>query len=342
MRAASELKERITLGQNLLAFAQRFRSLIIPSQDVLVDTVLVLHELVDLSDKVLPLKSYLNVAQDIQRSAFLAKLVAEMLLADEAPSIEGKPRELKLQALEAELRAQGAASLARVLTESSNRPSDPDAAREFDRQQEQRLAQDAQRVLCTEDVFMVACAYLQVDIAKQGSIYYLRGESPDFRETKKNRNPLDLLDEVQLKHLSAGLARPDAERGGVERGQIDSGFNHIVRLNRLRIVMVDVIRWVKQAERDGRPARKIDVRKEFDLSHTDYERVMSMARREGLIAFRNRVKDPANSYTLKPGLHDRVVAYAKQFGHTPQKTLNKILEDFFELVDRPIKKAVGE
>lgn len=346
MRPASELKDRNTLGRSLLAFAQGFRSLIIPSPTVLADTVLVLHQLAHLSDKVLPLKSYFNVAQEIQRTAFLAKRVAEMM-TESMPSETAeqiKTREARILALEFELRSQGAAQLSRALAEGAERAEGilPEQKVEFDRRQEQRIAQDSQRVLCTEDVFMVACAFLQVDIAKQGSIYYLRGESPEFRETKKNRNPIDLLDEVTLKHLSAGLARPDAERGAVERGQIDSGFNHIVRLNRLHIVMTDVIRWIKAAEREGRQCRKVDVRKHFELSHTDYERIMSQARREGLISFRNRTKDPANNFTLRNHNFDRVLAYAEKFGHSPNKTLNKIVDDFFELLEAQRRKQSGE
>ncbi|MFP3526565.1 hypothetical protein SB912_29175, partial [Pantoea sp. SIMBA_072] len=88
-----------------------------------------------------------------------------------------------------------------------------------------------------------------VEIGKQGSVYYLSGESPDFKETKKNRNPLDLSDEVVLKSLSSGLARPDTDRGAVERGQIDSGFNHLVRLNQLHNLMLESVRLMKADER---------------------------------------------------------------------------------------------
>lgn len=346
MRPASELKDRNTLGRSLLSFAQNFRSLIIPSPTVLADTVLVLHQLVHLSDKVLPLKSYFVVTQDIQRTAYLATRVAELMTehlpVDTAEQV--KARESKILELELELRGQGAAQLSRALAQAAERaervPSEQKA--EFDRRHEQRIAQDAQRVLCTEDVFMVACAFLQVDIAKQGSIYYLEGAAPEFRETKKNRNPIDLMDETALKHLSAGLARPDSERGAVERGQIDSGFNHIVKVNRLHILMMETVRWIRQTEREGRSARKIDVRNQFDLTHTDYERIMSMARREGLVSFRNRTKDPANRFSLKNHNFERVIAYAEKFGHSPNRALNMIVDDFFEMLDVQRRKQAGE
>ena len=186
------------------------------------------------------------------------------------------------------------------------------------------------RKLCTEDVFMVACSFLEVEIAKQGSVHYLTGESPDCNETKKNRNPLNLNDAVVLKNLSSGLARPDTERGAVERGQIDSGFNHLVKLNQLHNIMLEAVKWMKADER----VRKVDVRKKYGLSHTDYERIMSMARRSELITFRNRKKDPLNNYTLRNNNHERVVEYSKQFGFSPQKTLNKILDDFFEMLEK--------
>jgi hypothetical protein len=257
MRPANEIKD----GARLLALANVYRRLLIPSPEVLADTVMVLHRLVLLSDKVLALKAYFNVVQDIQRG---------------------------------------------------------------------RLDQGGQRKECSEDVFMAACAFLQVEIAKQGSVYYLKGESPDFKETKKNRNPLDLTNEITLKTVSSALARPDEERGSVEIGQIVSNGNHLTKLVNLYSLLPKVVAMHKDDEKN----RKVDVRKAFGLSHTDYERLMAIARREGQISFRNRQKDPKNNYELKQKNHERVVAYAERFGFTPQKTLNNILDDFFAVVEK--------
>jgi len=88
--------------------------------EVLADTVILLHKIVSLSDKVLPMKAYLDIVQDIQRNAV---------------------------------------------------PPRPP---------------------CSEDIFMIAAAFLQVEIAKQGAFYYLKGESPEVKETKKLRKLLDL------------------------------------------------------------------------------------------------------------------------------------------------------
>lgn len=349
MRAASELREsksKGSLGQLILTFAQGFRALLVPSPDVLEDSVLILHPLIALSDKVLPLKSYFNMVQQVQRTKHLAWTLAQMLVnAEDGNDLAAHDSE-RVAAKAAELRAKGAVFLAAKLADEARRYSAAHAAPEqraaVERDLLQRLDQDAQRILCTEDVFMVACSFLEVEIAKQGSVYYLKGESPDFKETKKNRNPLDLMDDVVLKTLSSGLARPDEERGAVERGQIDSGFNHLVRLNNLHITMMAVIEWITVGEQNSIPRRKIDVRKQFGLSHTDYERIMAMARRDGLITFRNRKKDPSNSYVLRSNNHQRVVEYAERFGHSPQKTLNKILDDFFDLIEkRREKTAVG-
>lgn len=351
MLAASELKEnkdKGTLGKQILVFTQGFRSLLVPSPEVLAETVVILHPLVALSDKVLPLKSYFNMVQQVQRTTYLASALAQELTKElpENTSAEKKSKTDRAGALEIELRSKGASYLASSLVQEAQKKSGVDTLDQQDdieRELLRKLEHDAQRRLCTEDVFMVACAFIDVEIAKQGSVYYLKGESPDFKETKKNRNPLSLSDEVVLKTLSSGLARPDEERGAVERGQIDSGFNHLVRLNMLHITMTKVVSWIKEGDQKNTPRRKIDVRKHFGLSHTDYERIMSMARREGLISFRNRKKDPSNSYILRTNNHQRVVEYAEKFGHSPQRTLNNILDDFFEYLDkRRQKSSIGK
>ncbi|ANN80831.1 hypothetical protein [Bordetella flabilis] len=302
-------------------FAQGFRSLLIPSPAVLANTAILLKRLVLLSDKVLPVKSYFNMVQEMQRAAFLAEGMAAD--AVQAEGLTGERAAERTREIIREVEAKGATFWSIAAK---------DAKGEL-KERLQQLDQDSQRALCTEDTFVIVCSYLKGEVAKQGSVHYLRGQSPDFKETKKHRNPLDLSKEVVLKGLSSALARPDAERGSIERGQIDSGFNHLARLNSLAIIMLDVVEWIRVCEKNGTPCRKIDVRAKFDLSHTDYERVMAMARRAGLYTLRSHKKDPSNRYTLKSKIHQRIVDQAAIFGYTPQKTLNKILDDFFRLTD---------
>lgn len=328
MRPASEITNPEALAKNILSFAQGYRSLLVPQPAVLADTVITLQMLVPLSDKVLPLKSYINMVQTLQRSAYMARAIANEATRDMPASTpeEVAAREARAREIESEVRKTGITSTGEQL--ASTKPgswSFPASQR-----REDRLAQDAQQHLCTEDVFMLACAFLDVDIAKQGSIYYLKGESPDFKDTKKHRNPIGLKDETTLKSLSSGLGRPIDDRGGVERGQIESGYNHLVKLNQLHNTMLDVVQWIKAGEKLNPPVTrtKVMVRKHFgDMSHTDYERIMSMARREGLIQFRNRVKDPSNSYTLRQHNHEYIVQMSKKIGRTPQKTLDDFIED---------------
>jgi len=337
MRPASELNDHETLGKKILAFAQGYRTLLVPHSVVLADTVLKLAPLVQLSDKVLPLKSYFNMVQDIQRTMYLARALATELtkqMPDGTPDQEAARADRAAQ-LEEEFRYKGVAYLNQQLAhvDDGNSSMTEDERAGAWRRREDRVSQESQRHLCTEDVFMLACAFLKVDIAKQGSVYYLKGESPDFKETKRNRNPLNLSSDVALKTLASGLARPDGQRGAVERGQIDSGFNHLVKLNQLHNTMLEVVHWIKTGEQDGHNRTKVIVRQEFGLSHTDYERIMSMGRRAGLVGMRNRKKDPSNNYVLKQHLHARVMDHAARTGCTPQKALNAMFDDYFQLLE---------
>jgi hypothetical protein len=53
-----------------------------------------------------------------------------------------------------------------------------------------------------------------------------------------------------------------------------------------------------------------------------------------LITFRNRQKDPENSYELRNENHARVKSFADERGITPRRALNSILDDFFLTIDR--------
>jgi len=332
MRPASEFTNPEALAKSILGFAQGYRSLLVPQPKVLADTVMTLGMLVPLSDKVLPLKSYFNMVQTLQRSAYMARALSLDMTRDMSTGTpdEAAVREARARDIENEVRKAGVSVMSQQFVHQTDN-SLPEAERQQAlRRREERLSQDAQQHLCTEDVFMLACAFLDLDIAKQGSIYYLKGESPEFKDTKKHRNPISLKDGKTLKSLSSGLARPTDDRGTVERGQIESGYNHLVKLMQLHNTMLDVVRWIKDGERMNPPITrtKVMVRKHFgDMSHTDYERITTMARREGLMAFRNRVKDPRNNYTLRQHNHEYIVEMSKKIGRTPQKTLDDFIED---------------
>jgi hypothetical protein len=332
MRPASEFNNPEALAKSILSFAQKYRSLLVPQPKVLADTVMTLGMLVPLSDKVMPLKSYFNMVQTLQRAAYMARALSFEMTRDMPSHTQDQvaARETRAREIENEVRHTGITAMSHQFAHLEDNNLNESERQQVWRRREERLAQDAQQHLCTEDVFMLACAFLELDIAKQGSIYYLKGESPDFKETKKNRNPISLKDGKTLKSLSSGLGRPTDDRGTVERGQIESGYNHLVKLNQLHNTMHDVVRWIKEGERMNPPITrtKVMVRAHFgDMSHTDYERIMSMARREGLINFRNRVKDPSNNFTLRQHNYEYIVAMAKKIGRTPQKTLDDFIED---------------
>lgn len=336
MRPASELKlkNKDMLSKKLLAFVQNYPTMSIPSQRVLADTVIILHGLVEVSDKVLTLKSYYNMVQDMQRTTYLADSLAWETLNHLPRETDEEQAALQLQvdALRRDYQVQGAARLTEALASITMLDKTP-------QERTRQLLQDAKPFLCTDDVFMVACAYLGVEIGKHGSVFYLKGESPDFKETKRNRSPRNLRHEKVLRDLSESLYRLDQDRGKVEQSYIDGGFNHLVKRNDLRMKMRAAAAWIKQGKREGQQYSKTDVINAFNLSLTNYERMMSMARREGLLLMRAPRKDPTNAYTLSTKNHAQVIAFAEKFGHSPSKTLNKILDDHFDHLEFRRKKA---
>lgn len=207
----------------------------------------------------------------------------------------------------------------------------------IDKQQSNAETNTASRL--TEDTFMVACAVLDLDIGKQGGVSYLKGAAvQDSKERKKNRAPVDLRNGVVLKNLSSGLARPDQERGTIERGQIESGFNHLVRLTTMRRNMLDAVAWIKESEEKGIQRRKIDVMRKFDIKNIEYEKMMTMARREKLIDFKNKKLQDNNNYRLSASNHERIVARAQEYGFKPERLLNSVVKDFFDIVDKRAKR----
>ncbi len=257
MRPVSEIAD----PHKLLEFARSKRLLQFASGQTLGDTTALLHKVIILADKNMPIKAYLDLVRQVQMN-------------------EQRPR-------------------------------------------------------CFEDEFVLAVAFLDLEVSKLGAITYLKGESADYKETKRNRSLLDTRDESVLKNLSAGLTRPNEERGSVEMGMIESAHKRMAKLIDLHNAMPDVVKRLNEG------ATKLDVMRDVKvgilkekLTLTDYDTISRMARREKLISFRNRQKDPANSYELRENNHNRVKQMAEAWGVTPRRALNKLLDDFFAITDK--------
>lgn len=198
-----------------------------------------------------------------------------------------------------------------------------------------QIQNNEQRPLCFEDEFVLALAFLELEVAKLGAVIYLKGESPDYRDTKKGRALLETSDDNVLKTLSSALARPNADRGEVEMGMIESAVRRMAKLIDLHNAMPEAARILKEkgTKQDVLSSVKVGIRRE-KLTLTDYDIIMRMARRENRVDQRAREKDPQNSYELRADNHQRVVEMALKRGMTPRRCLNTIVADFFAMLDR--------
>lgn len=338
MRPVSEIRD----PAKLLDFAKSKRLLQFSSHESLGEITSLLYKVVVLADKNMPIKAYLDVIREMQGSSRQVQVLSGLARLESAVNASSEVAD-KQRVLEVIAEARRVMSDVRKTLQEKIAVLQ-DALSPF----EQVLPAfqevvSALRPLAFEDEFMLGVAFLDLEVSKLGAITYLKGESPDYKETKRNRSLLDTRDESVLKNLSAGLTRPNDERGSVEMGMIDSSQKRLAKLIDLHTVMPEVVKRLN----DG--ASKLDVLRDVKvgffkekLTLTDYDIISRMARREKLIAFRNRQKDPANSYELRIDNHQQVRAIADRLGITPRRALNKILDDFFALTAKEAQFGSGK
>lgn len=330
MRPVNEIQD----PAKLLDFAKSKRLLQFSSHESLGEITSLLYKVVVLADKNMPIKAYLDVVREMQTASRQIEVFNGLNRIEVAVNASDDIKDKQ--------RIAGAIGDARVGMGDVRK-----TLQEKIGGLQTALAQYPEltpalneivaglRPLAFEDEFMLAVAFLDLEVSKLGAITYLKGESADYKETKRNRTLLDTRDESVLKTLSAGLTRPNDERGSVEMGMIDSFHKRLAKLIDLHAAMPDVVRRLNEG------ATKLDVLRDVrvgffkeKLTLTDYDIISRMARREKLIAFRNRQKDPANNYELRADNHSRVKAIAEKLGITPRRALNKILDDFFALTEK--------
>ena len=331
----------ITDAAKLLDFAKNKRLLQFSSHESLGEITSLLYKVIVLADKNMPIKAYLDVIRQMQGASRQVEVLSGLSKIDTAvkgtPGVHDKQHVhdalAQCRALVSDLRKTLQEKVAGLQATLSPYPEIGPVLQDV---------LGTLRPLAFEDEFMLAVAYLDLEVSKLGAITYLKGESADYKETKRNRSLLDTRDESVLKNLSAGLTRPNDERGTVEMGMIDSSQKRLAKLIDLHTVMPEVVRRLNAG------ASKLDVLREVTVGFfrekmtlTDYDIISRMARREKLVSFRNRQKDPANSYELRADNHQLVRETAERLGITPRRALNKILDDFFALTSKQAQFGVG-
>lgn len=297
--------------KGIIGYAMKYKSLIAANPDLVEDTLAIVTHLIGISARVVPLKSYFNLCQQIQRINYFT-----VALTNKQPIEEEKCDKDNIQDMANKLRGKSLEDIASLLGNDYN-----------------KFARESKQHICNEDSFIVACSYLNADIAKHGVVIYMSGRSPDLKDAKLHKIKINLEEGYELKKLSALLAKPDKRRGLIEQGQITSGYNYLAHLNNLHIIADEVAQWINEGEKTNCPPNNTEIKQKYGLTQTDLDSVYKIARRKGLISSWTKTRQSDNKYTLLKENHEKVRKYSEKFGNTPQKTLNTIVSDFFKLIE---------
>lgn len=316
-------------------FLSKCRLLHVVDHENFHETVVLLHRLVQLAEKNMPVKSFFDCVRWLQGLSRLK--VLGQGLNDIYANAKGASKESLKEALND---INHAYMLDPGMYGKANIEIDP----VFDKHPNERMALlnllGELRPLTIEDEFAAACMLLQGEISRAAGVVYLKGESPDYQETKLNRVPVELNTEDNAKELAAYLAKTNHSRGKIEVGMIESGIRKLGHLHDLYLALPQMI--AMRAERVQRNeimrTIKIGVLQER-MTVTDYHMLLNMARRDGRSVplpkgKKEKEKERENLYPLKAAHHRRIQQMAKEKNTTPTKILNQVLTDFFAVIDR--------
>ncbi|MCL2876018.1 MAG: hypothetical protein FWF12_06965 [Betaproteobacteria bacterium] len=321
MRPKSEIED----GKILVSFSQLDlpkTGLIVASPTILADTVHILWQTILLLDKVLLLKAVFNWVQRLQRVQYLAQALAAVRTRNmpTGSNVQREQRTERKLALVAELNRPLSFHLE---SQKSEYGIQPNAALDLmiSPEEFQQLEQYSMPFLATEDVFVAACMFLRVKISKDRSMFFIAGESPDFRDSIRDRQPIIVEDAA--KNISHSLSRPDRARGKVEMNSINSAFNNLVKLNRYYARVKAVAAYLNE---DVARTKK-DAMQFFCITNTEFERIMKLARREGIVTWRVKRRTP-NQYPINASNQEFLTGYAERMQMTEGRALNDIIARF--------------
>jgi hypothetical protein len=203
---------------------------------------------------------------------------------------------------------------------------------------------------CTADDFVLASAWIDCEISTYSSMLLLRGMGVDYRESRENRRIVDLHDitgMILVRNNIATFAAYEVSRESAEFEEkpkpgidsvkstelhlIESGYERLAKYWKLRQIMPDVIK-------DLADNTRLVVGEKYNLTIVTYSLVLAMAERDGLESTRKQVRHDDNNYVLNLEFHERVRKMASERGMTPRVMLNKLLRDFFSIIDKQSNK----
>ncbi len=191
--------------------------------------------------------------------------------------------------------------------------------------------------VCLDDEFLAACDFLKLEISLFSAVYFMRGISIDFKETKFNRNPVDLLDIMILADLRHKLSKPNQILGAVESNTIQTCYARLVRRINLHKRSEQIIKRIQAG------VSKQEVMREFSLTLTDFELVYRIAQRGNLIQPNFKRREFEMRYILTSSNHDALQEYAYSNSLAPQEVVNEIVEKFFMTINKKkVKKEDKE
>ncbi|MFM2344866.1 MAG: hypothetical protein RLZZ210_1478 [Pseudomonadota bacterium] len=192
--------------------------------------------------------------------------------------------------------------------------------------------QEAGASICLDDEFLAACNLLNLEVSLFSAVYFMRGISVDFKETKFNRNSVDILSTTILADLRHKLSKPNEIRGAVESNTIQTCYARLVRRINLHKRSGEIIKRIQFG------ISKQEVMREFALTLTDFELVYRIAQRENMIKPGIRKRETEMRYMLGSDNHSLLQEYAEHTKLPAQEVLNDIVEKFFMQLNKKKSK----
>lgn len=196
-----------------------------------------------------------------------------------------------------------------------------------------------QEEVSNDNDFLAACVYLNVEISIFSAVYCAKGWSIDFKETKSNREIVDITQKQTAADINHKLSKPNEIRGAVESNTIQTSYNRLKRRMYLQVKAPEIAKCLQMG------VAKQEIMRDFTLTLTDFELVVQFAHRQNLVADLPRKRDQDIKIKLLGSNHQYLTEYAQNNDMNLQDAVNNLIQLFFvqkkasEQTNKQLEKA---
>ena len=186
--------------------------------------------------------------------------------------------------------------------------------------------------------FVSVCAYLSLEVSKKGNVYYLQGESDDYKDSRPKREKISLKDPAEVSRLCERLIQFN-KMGRIEKDNIKVGITYLKKL----IGMLNNFDGFLEIHTGKSTYKQEEALAKYNITRSQYGRLEVLAKQFGCVKHEEKTQEKKENFKLSAVNLNFITTLAEKM-HDGDKNaaLNYSLDSLRKTIELKKQRMVNE